>query len=415
MENLPAPHQLSDAVRLAVARARGTVLGRLPAREELPAPPPGVDVDGQRLQRLQRLNGQLRGALSVVHEIADELPELPDVPPPALTEEERTEQRERLRRRLLQRRLEDLELSLAETLPFRVRTAWRIVREMARLKNLVSDDELLIDLPISDPDPWHESRRGMAPSARSWSRRLDATLIEALRLIAKGGSKGEGVPLLPPAVSAFWRDDQGLVRDDYDPGHDADLRSYLRAAGHIAAHHAMGDFETERGSEGELGLEGLLDPDTARACWPSRAKIVAFEEVVVSEARDRLAHHGQVKAREYLRDAHGLRPREIDSVIKMAASTAVELTDLSPEEMKALMVLRLEDYIERARDELNLSHEHRAHKLLALVQGISRMEAANPFAEFKEAVQSARESGNDGPDERPRLEVVDVPAIPPPP
>lgn len=414
--DLPIPSPaLAEPIRIAVAQARTSVLGRLPARLELPAPRPSERVDEQRLDRLRRLNGMLRGANSVVHELADDLPPLPEISRPiALTDEEQSERSEALRNRLLKRRLEDLQLSLAETLPFRVRVAWRIVREIARLKNLISIDELLIDTQV-EGDPWATPVRGPRPASRAWARRLDATLLRALEISVKGGLKHEGVPLLPPSVPQHWRSADGLVRDDYDPGRDADLRDFISAAGLIAGQYCMADFETERGAEGELGLEGMLDVDTARMCWPSRAQIMAFEEVVVGEARQFLATQGLTKSREHLVAAHGLCPREVDSIIKVAASTAVELTDFSPEEQRALMILRIDDYITRAKDELNLTGEHRGHKLMILVQGLAKLEQANPFAEFANAVESARALSTSDADDRPKLEVIDVPAIPPPP
>lgn len=412
---LPQP-LLAESIRLAVARARGSVLGRLPARQEEPSPPPSGRVDEQRLDRLRLLNGQLRGAGSVVHELADDLPPIPESTEPiALTDEEQSARTDALRNRLLKRRLEDLQLSLAETFPFRVRVAWRIVRELARLKNLVQEDELLIDMEL-DPerDPWSAPIRGRAPASKTWARRLDATLLRALEVSARSGLNGEGAPLLPPSVGGLWRTPDGLVRDDYDPGQDADLRAFLRAAGLVAGHYCMADFETERGAEGELGLEGMLDVDTARLCWPSRSQIMAFEELVVGEAREFLATKGLSQARKHLVLAHGLRPREIDSIIKVAASSAVALTDFSPEEQRALMILRIDDYITRAREELNMAGENRGHKLMILVQGLAKIEQANPYAEFSAAVESARALESDS-DDIPELEVIDVPALPPPP
>jgi len=343
----------------------------------------------------------------------------------ALTPAEDARRRETLARSLFRTASEDARLSLQDTLPLRARLAWRVVREFARLKGLVHEDQLLVDaLPIA-PDPWllPVSDRDLDDAKQD----ADAVpqyrpLFDVERWLRRGEEQVAmtGLPLLPPPPPPEWLDPSGSPLVDYEAFSDGPLLLWLRCAGKVASRYAFLDGTKKDADSGRRGLAGLLEPELARLAWPGREHIMAVEEMLVDEALRIMVSgpgrgeigRGVMAASEHLREHHGLQEREIQSVVRCALSLARRSVESQMEDQRALMVLRVEDYLERCRSAGDRDSESKGLKLLMTIQGLSRTEPEGAMGEFLDALSRvSREKG------RPpvQLQVLEPPlALPPP-
>ncbi|MCP4897902.1 MAG: hypothetical protein GY906_13095 [bacterium] len=264
-------------------------------------------------------------------------------------------------------------LTLEDLLPYRIRSCWRIVREMARLKGLIADDEGLDVVLAMKPDPWIEPS-GYAVEDKALYSRLNAEVSEQLRDIS----------LLPPKAPSIRPD--GAVDPTYDPNSDVLLAKYMRTTHFLSLY-----LQIERGSvtdpsQGRYGLYGIGDPTLIRLAFPSRLQILAWEEIVVEETFKCMTEVGQSGAEEFLQDTYGLRPFEVNSIIKLAKSRARSKLENDLEEDRAVMVFRLEELARRAKDGLDLRVELGALKQMALVMGLGRTDPEDSLRDFIDVV-----------------------------
>lgn len=246
-----------------------------------------------------------------------------------------------------------------ETAPQRIMVMWRIVRATALAKGICADEESLDEATELTPDPWVEPFRPiMTPVAQQALRRERAARL--LRLHAEGA----GLPLLPPREDA------------------AALARWCLAASIIAS-----DLGVERHREGLLGLQGLLDPHDAVMCDVTADQVIAFEEMMMEGALDLLLDVGERAAVKHYREQYGLTRKEVAGLLRLAKAQALSRTMAATEEKRALQEARLEDFIGRAKEAMNMDDEMKALKELAKVQGLTRGEPESDAAEFLEVVR----------------------------
>lgn len=345
----------------------------------------------------------------------------------SLTPAEDQRRREGLARGMFRTAIEDERLTLRDTLPLRARLAWRVVREFARLKGLVHDDQLLVDaLPIA-PDPWlfPVSDRDLDDSAadRDDGQPRYRPLWDVERWLRRG--EGEvamtGLPLMPPPVPPAFTADDGSIKAGYDPDYDVDLLLWLRCAGKIATRYAFAEGTATDPESGRRGLAGLLEPDVARLAWPGREHIMAVEEMLVDEALTIMVKgpgrgeigRGVLAATEHLEKRHGLRDRECQSVVRCALALARRSVEAQMEDQRALMVLRVEDYCERCRSAGDRDSESKGLKLLMTIQGLSRTEPEGQMGEFLDALSRVSKEKPRAPVPLQLLEPQGFPSLPP--
>jgi hypothetical protein len=322
------------------------------------------------------------------------------------------EQRRIAAEQALKRAFEQDRLTLQETLPYRIRVAYRITRELARLKSLVGPDETLAEslIETSDSrDPWTipteiqypaPGRTSQNTLARSTLRILEKakklpledqlttyplTPEEEPRLIGAGG-----LALLPPDIPLRWRERDLVgcpVKPTYDEHDDAMLKHWVGALEEISRYLGL-----ERGAEddpdlGRLGLIGLVDVETARTLWPNRLQLIYWEEELVAQTLEQLVSQGAPHARKWLRDQHGMTRDESTSLIRMALALAKEQTEADIEELRSVMVLRLETFIQRSQAALEPRNELVALKQLGLIQGLTKTEPEDAMAAFGQLVK----------------------------
>lgn len=280
-------------------------------------------------------------------------------------------------------------MTLEDLLPYRIRVAWRIVREMARLKGLVADDEGLDCILGIKPDPWAEPC-GFSTDDKEMYSRLNADVARSLVML----------PLLPPATDKTPLP-QGV---HYNPRTDDRLHQYMDTIHFICLY-----LHIERGSrtdpaQGRYGLYGLEDPSLIRLSFPSRLQILAWEDMVVEEAFRCMAEQGQAAAEDFLADTYGLRTFETLSLIKLAKGKARKRLENDLDEDRAVMIYRLDEVARRAKDGMDLRTELGALKQMALVMGLGRSDPEDSLRDMIDVV--ARVAGESRKSREP--EVFDV-------
>lgn len=344
--------------------------------------------------------------------------------------------------------------TLEDTQPYRIRVAWRLLREIARTKGLVAPDEMLVEAlepkymapeddldfaPASQmtihhdahtpmtgfvDDPWliprpfvrdvgRERLSGPDPSFRYSNSVIEALLAAErvpehlkcyyVQLISEHEKQTwkpvylNGLPLMPPNVpfphlhplsgvqTGHWGDDY----DPYNSAHDPLLHVYIKLLKNTAMH-----LYADQGSEvdpncGRYGLHGLYDPALVRLSMPSRVQIMAWEALIVEDTLQQLVKNGQPQTKHYLYKTYGLRPHEIQQLIRIAKVRARQAVEGDVEEDRGLMVLRLEDAARRAREVSDLRAEMAALKNLAIVLGLARVDPQSAITDFVAVVKDA--------------------------
>ncbi len=347
-----------------------------------------------------------------------------------LTAQEQAEQYKELCERIFSEAFAEENMSLEDLKPQRVRVAWRICREIGRIKGQVPEDEMLFDCLQGHPgniDPWQIPERFKPPVMQSYLRSMsqeaiyymvkaETTLPECLQHCEyddfnTGTFKyTSGLGILPPIVPKIFRDDHGKVKDDYNPETDVSLSYYTKMIEAIIKELHIFRSGSKNPNEGRLGLIGLLDPTTIRLAFPSRIEICTWEGMLVEEACQWLVEHSQQRVRQQLHDHYGLMPHECLSVIKMAKIHARKQLEGDTEEDKAIMVMRLEDFAKRARGSLDIRAELAALKQLSIIQGLARIDADDWVREMVDSirVESKRRQALQKEADTPQIEVIDV-------
>lgn len=275
-----------------------------------------------------------------------------------------------------------------ETLPWRARAAWRIVREMARLKNLVPEDGLLADMPLVHAD---------------WSQPTTLTLEPGETLTRHGR---RFLMMLARSFDCVTQPPQPLLPPDPDSpgGPQGDLQRWLIAAQDIATFYRMGQMGCD--VNGSTGLRPLLNPKTVHRAMPTQAEICLFEMGMVRHAMT-LLNRGPIHAAQNLTQEYKLHEREVRSLLCMAAAEMRDLYDQPMDIRRAAMEHRIEGYVERAQEAMDLNSEMKALKALAAISGLTRTEPENADEDFlattrRIAAQVIQEN-------RPEIAVIDPP------
>lgn len=260
--------------------------------------------------------------------------------------------------------------------PLRTMVAARIVREIARLKQVCYDNEPLCDL-LEDPqfmgwvepiDP-PEDMRGLR-GEEAWVARAQ-------------------IPLLPPAPGSEW---------------ESTLPDYFKAFDLLYSRLGLHKLQ-----DGRDGYVGLTDIEAYHRYWPSLEEILGWENSFLHAILAAVSQEGSLLARNTLRTKMGLRRWEEDIYFTVATQGAVELMSRTVEEDRAVMLLRLEDFIRRAKgEEGDMRAELAAMKLISDIQNLRSSKPADQASEMtdivadvekraeKEAQEKWKEKGDGG-------------------
>jgi len=233
------------------------------------------------------------------------------------------------------RQIDDLALELLH--PLRIRVAFRIVREIARVKQVCYDDEpLSVLLEQTGFDGWVEDID--PPQNRTGMTRDQKWVANAK------------IPLLPPP-------------DDEDHRHM--IPTYFQAFNKIYRYLGLSTMIELR-----KGYLGLTEGACYRKLWPTLEEILSYENALLHELLSLITEHGSLRGRDEAKKKHGFRRWEEDSFFAIAKSGAVELMSGSAEESRAVMLMRLENFIQRCKDEGDLRAELACFKLVSDLQNL---------------------------------------------
>lgn len=311
-------------------------------------------------------------------------------------------------------------LNLADTEPQRIAVAWRLVRELARVKGYVGADQSLQDGLAPDAkniDPWmipdefseHRAAKSPPPTMMLVQILQDAeNLAEEWQYTRHDHDRDKmaihpGIAFLPPPVPMRWLEisDRGVrVLGDYDPRQDKLLGFYCAAMRSLSKSLFISEGSPADRDYGILGLTGLLRPETCRLAFPSKTQICTYESLMIQKTSNWLIHNSLNECRASLRQEFGLQQHEINSLIRMARAYCKAMTEGDIEEDRSLMLLRLEDYLRRSKSALDLNSEMKALKQMSIILGLAKLDTDDEMSEFMEVVRSVNHERK-----QPRLEV----------
>jgi len=270
-------------------------------------------------------------------------------------------------------------LSFGDLEPYRIRVAYRLIREMAQLGRFVADDELLIDA-LTETDIAHFKNPytdlgafpdGTRPGIDLSEQRLKPLQHRALEYILDG----ERLTLLPPPTpnTAF---DKGVLRDDFnpqDPRQDPDLHRYIATLLTIVDYLGLIHGYIEDPQQGSLGFKGMNDPELIRFIFPDIYSIFQYEAMLVEETLQLLLNSNPKKAMIVLGERYGLMRFEAQRLVAQARVRAAEDRFSDMEEERAIQLLTIDNFIERAREALDPRVELRAIHLRSVISGVTKI------------------------------------------
>lgn len=280
--------------------------------------------------------------------------------------------------------------TLDDTLAQRVAIAWRITRELARLRGLIASDETL--MAVSEED-WEYPKDGFRPnmSARVFDSRVWEPFDKAKYHDEPGfgrihPTRGEvfGIALCPPPIPSALEEE-----DDYNYTLDPQFGYWLETIRCIGSYLRLGIDPKDNEYLARDGYFPLIDPLLCRAAWPGQQQVEIFEELLVEEVVGLLAEEPQRTVAKTLRNKYGLTEFEIDCALKMARASALKLVTGDVEEDRGLMVMRLEALMKRARDSFDLRTELGALKQLSIILGLSRTDRDDTMKDIMEVIADA--------------------------
>lgn len=256
--------------------------------------------------------------------------------------------------------------ALEELHPYRIMALWRIVRVTMEVKGRISEDERLADATAINPSPWTSPTKGVTPRPNAPVQRGTGGLLSR-------HMEGDGLPLCCP------------------PAKEADLVArWCDAAGIAAA--ILGIADNERG---QMGLQGLLDPEQAPHCCPTPEQVLAFEEQLISEAVETLIEHGEPATMQHYRGVYGLTRKEALSIVRMSRQRIKEDMTIPVEEARSILLARYERYLYDVSQTPNMRDRLLALKEVARITGVTREspeDAMRDFLGVVRAVSSRREA-----------------------
>lgn len=238
-----------------------------------------------------------------------------------------------------------------ERLPATTLSAWRIVRSLAIATKSLQPDQPLAEIDLHAPTDYPE----LPPH-----HELTKALNTGRRL-----NQPHGLPILPPkdkmALFVAWKraayaiiELRGLFSGA--PGHAPDVSPspHLGRIGLMGLNLANEDAH-------------LLDP----VDFPDPELVKSMENHLIVEGQRAIIQQSTTDAPPVLVGKYGLSLQEARQVIELAKIQAGTLEN-DPDIDRGLMVLRLEDLIQRCRANFDLRGEAAALKQLAQVQGLTQ-------------------------------------------
>lgn len=275
---------------------------------------------------------------------------------------------------------------------YRVRVAWRVVREIARLTGKIHPDEPLAEATgLQPPESPAELPGGTAVD--SWTAPDPWLVIEP---VASWRRTPGGYNRVSKVLDEIWaaKVNIGLGPTPQDLANDPDD---IRALAYTEVLKVVADsLRVYAGStldrhQGRKGLEGMMEPETIRGAFPNRIEIMLWEEMLIQETMTLLIRYGTNHTWSKLTKVYGLLEHEVDGLVKMARALARRRTEGDLEEDRSLMLMRLDEYIRRCRRSFDMRLELMALKQIAIVSGLVKIAPEDAASDFVDIVRKVSE------------------------
>lgn len=248
-----------------------------------------------------------------------------------------------------------------DQLPLRIMVMWRLVRATAQVKGICAIEETLDEATEGGPggtDPW------TIPFKPVGSPRREAALmrLSASCRLSVLHAQESGLPLLPPPASC-----------------PAMLERWCTGAAMIAQ-----DFNMQGPAQ---ALAHLLDPRTCARSDVTKVQVLDFEDLLLSQCLRLLLDKGERRTVEYFRERYDFSRKETEGLLRLTKARALSGSMATVEEKRALQEARLEDFLGRAREAMNMDDEMKALKELGKIQGLTRTDPDNRAFEILAVVR----------------------------
>lgn len=321
------------------------------------------------------------------------------------------------RKEALRKMLESGSLTLSDTKGYRTRVAYRLVRQMARVRGLLEGFDMVQSTMNLAPDAtlvplWNmpvplvdsgflTGNRGV----RSVLAKIDEEGMEYTFNTAVGYERFTGSTTLPPPVpdrfysqhnpSAIWKERLSRkVPAGYAVKEDRPLILYCEAMTILAEQIGIPRGSAHEPWAGEFGLAGLLNPHTARLSWPTRDELVMYEEDFLLKVFDKACLVSIRATETWLQRFFGLSRLESIDITKTAIAVGGMLYNEGTEELRALEIKRLDSL----EDKCDLASDPRAQiavkRLRLQALGLMRNEESDSIRDMREAaIEGIAEAG----------------------
>lgn len=283
-------------------------------------------------------------------------------------------------------------MSLEDMQPELYLASYRIIRHMANALGLIENDELLTILDTPDPNN-HQATHWTSPVPTPNIPRNTSHVVRQIMQCQPH------LPLLPPAPpqEAYYQGTMQL-HPDYDPLKDEDLVEWCLRVQHIGQHLNLDTFGNADDPEsGPRAMKVLTSPLYARIAVPAPSQLIVFEELILDEGRKVLVDQGNSAAARMLTDRFGFTRAEVLRTLKLVRSFAHNAFTAEVEQERAIMVLKLEEVVHRAREALDIRAELQALKAISVIQGLAPTGEDNTLKDIIEAARAysaAQKSAN---------------------
>ena len=242
-------------------------------------------------------------------------------------------------------------LSVAKRHRDRLSVATRMVRELARLKGLVRDEQLLMDSQL---------------------------------LLGHWGVPIEYINPHPPGPEYIRKAFISMGPPETPSFADPHLLQWVDIMEAIAAR--IGIYST---AQGLRGIYQMLDPAHTQGIFPRPEEIMAFERFQIEEILQAQVQEGVFRSMKILtreEEGYSLSMPEAKRALQLSKSIAPEITQAEIETEKAMMILRIEDVIQNAKTQGDIRAELQALKLLTFVQGLHRVSGDDTMQELMRVI-----------------------------
>lgn len=298
--------------------------------------------------------------------------------------------------------------------PYRIITAYRICKELARIKGESSVDETLAECleptkQITDPWMVPTGIRGTIEEVHRTRKVISVSVIKKIEVMQKffriasidyqGNlhTRAGGMSYMPPTAALKVRVEkrfENKVAEFAAMHYGMDQLDHFKlytTIWHEVMNNIAESLYLQRGSKelpelGEFGLIGLIDPDFSGSLWPLRHELIQFEELLLQEMRYTYLQDGEAETKRILKDKYGFLHHEERDLMNLMLYKIKEHVIDDIDVSRAQTLLQLESLIDRTKDSGDTRAELAAIKLKSGVLGLFKDTGRESMDDFIDAM-----------------------------